>query len=121
MTSVWEGLAEYYRATGDPRWKVCLDNFFNDVIENEITIIGNAGSDVYWPRLNGEGWSNTAVEQTNPNIKRMMETCVGVTWMKYCSQYLRLTGDPTAVDYIEKYAYNGLLGAMKPDGKASVT
>ena len=112
MTSVWEGLAEYYRATGDPRWKVCLDNFFNDVIENEITIIGNAGSDVYWPRLNGEGWSNTAVEQTNPNIKRMMETCVGVTWMKYCSQYLRLTGDPTAVDYIEKYAYNGLLGAM---------
>lgn len=118
MTSVWEGLAEYYRATGDPRWKVCLDNFFNDVIENEITIIGNAGSDVYWPRLNGEGWSNTAVEQTNPNIKRMMETCVGVTWMKYCSQYLRLTGDPTAVDYIEKYAYNGLLGAMKPDGKS---
>lgn len=118
MTSVWEGLAEYYRATGDPRWKVCLDNFFNDVIENEITIIGNAGSDVYWPRLNGEGWSNTAVEQTNPDIMRMMETCVGVTWMKYCSQYLRLTGDPTAVDYIEKYAYNGLLGAMKPDGKS---
>lgn len=118
MTSIWEGLAEYYRATGDPRWKACLDNFFNDVKDNEITIIGNAGSDIYWPRLNGEGWSNTAVEQTNPDIKRMMETCVGVTWMKYCSQYLRLTGDPTAVDYISKYAYNGLLGAMKPDGRS---
>ena len=117
MTSVWEGLAEYYRATGDPKWKVCLDNFFNDVKDHEVTIIGNAGSDVYWPKLYGEGWSNTAVEQTNPDIKRMMETCVGVTWMKYCSQYLRLTGDPAAVDYIEKYAYNGLLGAMKPDGK----
>ena len=116
MTSVWEGLAEYYRATGDPKWKVCLDNFFNDVKDHEVTIIGNAGSDVYWPKLYGEGWSNTAVEQTNPDIKRMMETCVGVTWMKYCSQYLRLTGDPAAVDYIEKYAYNGLLGAMKPDG-----
>ena len=118
MTSVWEGLAEYYRITGDPRWKKCLDNFFHDAIENEITIVGNAGSDIYWPRLYGEGWSNTAVEQTNPDIKRMMETCVGVTWMKYCSQYLRLTGDPVAVDYIEKYAYNGLLGAMKPDGKS---
>ncbi len=94
MTSVWEGLAEYYRATGDPKWKVCLDNFFNDVKDHEVTIIGNAGSDVYWPKLYGEGWSNTAVEQTNPDIKRMMETCVGVTWMKYCSQYLRLTGDP---------------------------
>lgn len=117
MTSVWEGLAEYYRATGDPRTKLCLDNFFKKVSTEEITIIGNAGSDVIWPKLMGEGWSNTAVEQTNPDIKRMMETCVGVTWMKYCSQYLRLTGDPAAVDYIGKYAYNGLLGAMRPDGK----
>ena len=117
MTSIWEGLAEYYRVTGDPKWKVCLDNFFDKVMTEELTIIGNAGSDIYWPRLNGEGWSNTAVEQTNPDIKRMMETCVGVTWMKYCSQYLRLTGDPRAVDCIENYAYNGLLGAMKSDGK----
>ena len=117
MTSIWEGLAEYYRATGDPVWLQCLTNFFNDVKDNELTIIGNGGSDVYWPKLMGEGWSNTAVEQSNPDIKRMMETCVGVTWMKYCSQYLRLTGDPSAVDCIERYAYNGLLGAMRPDGK----
>ena len=117
MTSIWEGLVEYYRATGDLRWLRCIENFFNDVKDNEITIIGNAGSDVYWPKLMGEGWSNTAVEQSNPDIKRMMETCVGVTWMKFCSQYLRLTGDPAAVDCIERYAYNGLLGAMRPDGK----
>lgn len=116
MTSVWEGLAEYYRATGDPKVKVCLDNFFNNVKDNEITIIGNAGADVYWPKINGEAWSNTAIEQTNPDIKRTMETCVGVTWMKYLSQYLRLTGDPQAVDYIARYAYNGLLGAMRLDG-----
>ena len=45
-----------------------------------------------------------------------METCVGVTWIKLCSQILRLTGDPTAVDMIEKYTYNGLIGAMKPSG-----
>ncbi len=117
MTSVFEGLAEYYRATGDPRWLDCLTKFFTTVRDQEITIIGNAGSDVYWPKLMGEGWSNTAVEQSNPDIKRMMETCVGVTWMKFCSQYLRLTGDPSAAECIEKYVYNGLLGAMRPDGK----
>ena len=117
MTSVFEGLAEYYRATGDPRWLDCLTNFFTTVRDQEITIIGNAGSDVYWPKLMGEGWSNTAVEQSNPDIKRMMETCVGVTWMKFCSQYLRLTGDPSAAECIEKYVYNGLLGAMRPDGR----
>ena len=117
MTSVMEGLAEYYRATGDPRWLDCLSKFFNGVKEQEITIIGNAGTDIYWPKLYGEGWGNTAVEQSNPDVKRMMETCVGVTWMKFCSQYLRLTGDPAAVECVEKYAYNGLLGAMRPDGK----
>lgn len=117
MTSVMEGLVEYYRATGDPRYLDCLTKFFNAVKEQEITIIGNAGTDIYWPELYGEGWGNTAAEQTNPDVKRMMETCVGVTWMKFCSQYLRLTGDPSAADYIEKYIYNGLLGAMRPDGK----
>lgn len=117
MLSVWEGLAEYYRAEGGSKWLDCLKNLFQEVSRNEITIIGNGGADIYRPKLNGEGWSNTAFEQTNPDIKRMMETCVGVTWMKYCSQYLRLTGDPSAVDYIEKYIYNGLIGAMRPDGK----
>ncbi len=117
MTSVMEGLSEYYRATGDPKWLECLTKYFHSVKEQEITIIGNGGADVYWPLLYGEGWSNTAVEQSNPDVQRMMETCVGVTWMKFCSQYLRLTGDPAAVDCIERYAYNGLIGAMRPDGK----
>ncbi len=87
MTSVFEGLAEYYRATGDPRWLDCLTNFFTTVRDQEITIIGNAGSDVYWPKLMGEGWSNTAVEQSNPDIKRMMETCVGVSRNTYTTAF----------------------------------
>ena len=41
---------------------------------------------------------------------------MGVTWLKFCSQIMRLTGDPSPVDEIEKYVYNGLLGAMKPSG-----
>ena len=117
LTSLWEGLVEYYRATGDPVLLETIEKYFRSVKENEITIIGNGGADVYWPKVCGEAWSNTAVEQTNPSVVRMMETCVGVTWIKYCSQYLRLTGDPSAVDAIEKYIYNGLLGAMRPDGK----
>ena len=117
MTSLWEGLVEYYRATGDPVLLETIEKYFRSVKENEITIIGNGGADVYWPKVCGEAWSNTAVELTNPAVVRMMETCVGVTWIKYCSQYLRLTGDPSAVDAIEKYIYNGLLGAMRPDGK----
>jgi len=117
MMSLFEGLIEYYRVTGDERWKRATLNLYRNIREKEITIIGNGGGDQpYHPDVLGEAWDNTAFEQTNPNMKRMMETCVGVTWLKLCSQILRLTGDPTTVDEIERYAYNGLIGAMKPTG-----
>ena len=118
MMSVFEGLVEYHRVTGSEFAKKAVLNLYQNIRRYEITIIGNAGGDQpYHPSVYGEAWDDTALEQTNPDIKRMMETCVGVTWMKFCSQYLRLTGDPAAVDCIEKYVYNGLLGAMRPDGK----
>lgn len=117
MLSLFEGLVEYYRATGNERWRQSALNLYRNVREKEITIIGNGGGDQpYHPAVMGEAWDNTAREQTNPNMKRMMETCTGVTWLKFCSQILRLTADPSAVDQIEKYAYNGLIGAMKPAG-----
>lgn len=117
MMSLFEGLVEYYRVTGNDYWKQAVINLYHNIIANEITIIGNGGGDQpYHPAVMGEGWDNTALEQTNPKISRMMETCVGVTWLKLCSQILRLTGDPLAMDMIEKYAYNGLIGAMKPAG-----
>ena len=117
MMSMFEGAVEYYRVTGDEYVRRSFMNLYDNIRRNEITIVGDGGGDQpYHPAVMGEGWDHTAVEQTNPDITRMMETCVGVTWMKFCSQILRLTGDPSAVDEIEKYIYNGLLGAMKPSG-----
>lgn len=117
MMSMFGGAVEYYRVTGDEYVRRSFMNLYDNIRRNEITIVGNGGGDQpYHPAVMGEGWDHTAVEQTNPDITRMMETCVGVTWMKFCSQILRLTGDPSAVDEIEKYIYNGLLGAMKPSG-----
>jgi uncharacterized protein len=117
MLSLFEGLTEYYRATRGEQWRIACVELFHKVIEHEITIIGNGGGDQpYHPNVRGEAWDNTAFEQTNPDIQRMMETCTGVTWIKFCHQILRLTADPTAADYIELYAYNGLIGAMKPEG-----
>jgi DUF1680 family protein len=115
MTSFFEGVAEYYRATGDRRSLQAIQNYFNNVNEKEIAIIGIGGGgegDKFW----GESWLNTALNQSNPDSERMMETCVGVTWMKYCSQVMRLTGNPAAVDIMEKYIYNGLVGGLKPEG-----
>ena len=116
-TSYFEGLVEYFRVTDDRRVGKAIRNYFDLVLERELTIVGNGGGDQpYHPKVMGEAWDNTAAEQTNPDMKRMMETCTGVTWMKYASQILRLTGDPRAMEAIERYIYNGLLGAMKPEG-----
>jgi uncharacterized protein len=117
MLSLFEGLVEYFRATGTEKWRQASLKMFHKVVEREITLVGNGGGDEpYHPNVMGEAWDNTALEQTNPDIKRMMETCTGVTWMKFCHQILRLTADPMAGDYIELYVYNGLIGAMKPAG-----
>jgi DUF1680 family protein len=116
--SLFEGIVEFYRCTDDVYYKQCALNLFENVRKYEITIIGNGGSDQpYHPTVAGEAFGNTAIEQTNPNMTRMMETCTGVTWMKYCSHLLRLEGHQKYVDEIEKYVYNGLIGAMKPDGR----
>ncbi len=117
MMSLFEGVMEYYRVTGNDYYKQSVLNLFHNIGEKEITIVGNGGGDQpYHPNVAGEAWDYTALEQTNPNINRGMETCAGVTWLKLCSQVCRLTGDPSAIDAIEKYAYNGLIGAMKPEG-----
>ena len=117
MLSFFEGLAEYYRVTDEPRALEACKALFDGVLEHELTIVGNGGGDMpHHPRVAGEAWDNTALEQTNPDIRRMMETCTGVTWLKFASQVLRLTGDPRAAEAIERYVLNGLLGAMKPGG-----
>ena len=117
MMALFDGLLAYCETTGDAYIKTAVLNLFNNIKTQEITLIGNGGGDQpYHPQVYGEAWDHTAVEQTNPAISRMMETCVGVTWMQFCTKVLQLTGDPATVDYLERYIYNGLLGAMKPTG-----
>lgn len=117
MLSYFEGLVEYHRVTDDPMVREACLGLFDSVLRHELTVIGNGGGDQpYHPKVCGEAWDNTALEQTNPKMTRMMETCTGVTWMKFASQVLRLTGDVRAMEAIERYVLNGLVGAMKPEG-----
>lgn len=118
MMSCFEGLLEYYRATGEARWLEIASEFVAKVIEREITLLGSGGADKPYnlgPGI-GEQWNDTAYEQTNPDISYMMETCVTITYMKLCHQLLRLNGDSRLADQIEISMYNALFGAEKPTG-----
>ena len=56
MMSMFEGVVEYYRATGDERCKQAFMNLYDNIRKNELTIIGNAGADQpYHPYVAGGG------------------------------------------------------------------
>lgn len=108
MMSCFEGLCELYRATGKKAYLDAPIKLADGIFREEATLIGCGTSN--------EVWFSGAKKQTQP-VPKPMETCVTATWMKLCAQLLRLTGDARYADELEKNLYNGLLGAMMPDGQ----
>ncbi|RYG27709.1 hypothetical protein EON81_29715, partial [bacterium] len=108
MMSCFEGLCELYRVTGKREYLDASVKLAEGIVREEATVVGVGTSQ--------EIWFGGAKHQTGP-VQMPMETCVTVTWMKLCDQLLRLTGDVRYADELEKNLYNGLLGAMMPDGK----
>jgi DUF1680 family protein len=108
MMSCFEGLAELYRVTGKPEYLEAVQKVYNDIASTEITVLGS-GSD--WER-----WCNGHVRQLD-SMHEWMETCVTTTWIKFSAQLLRLTGESSYADQIERTAYNSLLGAQRDDGQ----
>ena len=108
MMSCFEGLCELYRTTGKRDYLDATVKLADGIFREETTLVGVGTS--------GEIWFSGANKQTEA-VGKPMETCVTVTWMKLCDQLLRLTGDVRYADELEKNLYNGLLGAMMPDGQ----
>ena len=106
MISNFEGILEYYRVTGEEKYKTMVVNFARLVIESDITVIGCAGT-------THELFDHSIVRQFDPKFDGIMqETCVTVTWMKFCWQLLCLTGDVQYADQIERSVYNALIGSV---------
>jgi len=108
MMSCFEGLCELYRATGQRQYLDASVKLADGIFREEATLVGCG--------THNEVWFSGTKQQTGV-VEKPMETCVTVTWMKLCDQLLRLTGDVRYADELEKNLYNGLLGAMMPDGQ----
>lgn len=112
MMSCFEGLAELFRETGIPEQREAVFAFYRAVRDQEIFITGVGGLKDRW----GEFWDDGKLKQTQFDVGGLGETCVTTTWIKFCGQVLRLGGDSTVADEMERTLYNGVLGAMTPDG-----
>ncbi len=118
MMSCFEGLLEYYRATGSKNALKASLNMIDGILAEEITLLGSGGGDAPYNLGPGKGeqWNRTKFEQTNPDMDLAMETCVTVTYIKLLYKAFLITGDVSYVDRIEVSLYNALLGAISEDG-----
>ncbi len=109
MMSFFEGVLEYYRLTGIEKYKTAILNYGKRVMETEISIIGSAG-------CTHELMDYTKVRQSDPNTQAghgvMQETCVTVTWMKFCAQLLLVSGEVAFADCMERSYYNAYYGSI---------
>ena len=87
-------------------YRTALINFGKNIIANEISIIGCSG-------CTHELFDHTAVRQTQTDYEEIVqETCVTVTWMKFASQLLELSGCSEYADKIEQSFYNAYRGSF---------
>ncbi|MBQ8849363.1 MAG: glycoside hydrolase family 127 protein [Clostridia bacterium] len=106
MMSCFEGLIEYARTTKNEHYRQAAINFGYKLLKTDVTVIGCCG-------CTHELFDNSARLQTRAADDTVMqETCVTVTWMKLCSQLLRLTGDRVFADAMEQSFCNAYLGAL---------
>ena len=106
MMSCFEGLLQFYYITGIEKYKTALLNFGKNIIDTEFSIIGCSG-------CTHELFDHTAVRQTQTDYEGIIqETCVTVTWMKFSSQLLELTGAAKYADKIEQSFYNAYRGSF---------
>lgn len=109
MTSCFEGLLEFYKITGEEKYKTAIINYADKILESDFTVIGCCG-------CTHELFDHSTVRQANTtNGEFMQETCVTVTLMKFFYRVHLLSGDAKYVDAFETSFYNAYLGAFNTE------
>ena len=111
MMSVYVGMLELYKVTGDERLLEAAKTAYGHIREEEVNITGGACS--------LECFYGGNRKQTHP-AAHTMETCVTFTWMQFAERLLEITGDSRYIDDIEKSMYNALMASMKADNSQIV-
>lgn len=109
MISCFEGALEFWRVTGEEKYRDAFVNIGKRVLETDFTVIGSGG-------CTGEQFDHSTVRQANTTNSRVkQETCVTVTYMKFFLQLLLVTGNPIYADAFERAYYNAYLGAVNTE------
>jgi len=105
MLSIYVGLVEHWRATGDQRALNAVKLAWESVANDNSFITGAPASD---PNFTREG-------ETFDTLGKCVETCDQVTWIQMNWQLLRATGEPRYAAMLHRHIYNHMLTAQHPE------
>ncbi len=97
-----QGLAELYRITGDERLRRAFLHHWASIRRFDVRNTG--------------GFSSGEQATGNPFADTPIETCCVIAWQAVMMDALRLTGDPTIADDLERTTFNAVAGAQHPSG-----
>jgi uncharacterized protein len=98
-----QGLFELWRITGERKYRDAFIHHWRSIRR--------------WDRRNTGAFSSGEQATGNPYAPTAIETCCTVAWIALTVDYLKLTGDPRAVDDLELATLNGGLGAQHVSGR----
>ena len=105
------GLAKLHQATGDASYREAVDNLWQSIRTQHLTLGGGP-----WG-----GVAHRSREVFNPagvfSPHGYVETCSLLAWIQLNRELLAISGEARYAEEIERTAYNDLLGAMAPDGE----
>jgi DUF1680 family protein len=105
MLSCINGALEFYRITGEERILTAALHAWEDIVAKRLYITGTASYQEFF-----------RTDFDLPNVNKVGETCVTVTWLQFNAHLLRLTGEARFAEQLERVVLNQLLGAQSPDG-----
>lgn len=103
MMSYFEGVADYYRLTGNPRMLEAVSAFWTHLVEEELNPMRSVG---YFDHFVG----------SRRHVNGMSELCDVVHWIRLNRELWLLTGETKYLDCIEESFYNAFLSGVSPDG-----
>ncbi|MBD9370575.1 beta-L-arabinofuranosidase domain-containing protein [Xanthomonas sp. XNM01] len=105
------GLAKLYKATGRAEYKLAVDNLWNNIREQHLTLGGGPWGGVAHRSREVFNAPRTFFPQA------YVETCSVLAWMQLNRELLAITGHARHADALERSGYNDLAAAMAPDGE----
>ncbi len=105
------GLAKLYKATGNADYHLAIDNLWNNIREQHLTLGGGPWGGVAHRSREVFNAPRTFFPQA------YVETCSVLAWMQLNRELLAITGHARYADELERTAYNDLLAAMAPNGE----